>query len=409
MEIRPPASETEHREMTRIVRAALLSGPITEERFQSFLAGANDRDALAMFDGDAAVGHVAAFRFDTTVPGGARIATSGVTGVGVLPTHTRRGVLTRLMRQLLREARDRGQPLASLRASEAPIYSRFGFGLAGDQVAAVVQRDGARPFREPAATGSMRLLAGNEPTDVVPPIYERAARRRVGTINRFDWYWERLHEDVNKATASMEDPGTFVAVHTGADGVDDGYVRYSVTWAEGFGESYRGEGKILDLWGTDAAVERALWQYLLDIDLIATWRAAVRPPDEPIRRTFHDARAYNTVQRVDEQWVRVLDVDAALSARNYGPAANVVTIEVDDPLFEDNCGTWTIAEEGVRRSERRPDVTIDVAALGAAYLGGTSWIDLASSGEVGPVAHAALEALDALFQVRPIPFCGTDF
>lgn len=395
--------------MTRIVRAALLSGPITEERFQSFLAGAEDRDALAMFDGDDALGHVAGFKFDTTVPGGTRLATSGVTGVGVLPTHTRRGILTRLMQQLLREARDRGQPLASLRASEAPIYGRFGFGLAGDQVAVVVERDGARPFREPPAAGTMRLLAGDEPTEIVPSIYERAARHRVGTINRFDWYWERLHEDVNKETASMDDPGTFVAVHRGVDDVDDGYVRYSVTWADGFGENYRGEGKVLDLWGTDAAVERALWQYLLDIDLIARWRAAVRPPDEPIRRTFHDTRAYNTVQRVDEQWVRVLDVDAALTARTYGPAANVVTIAVHDPLFDGNCGTWTIAREGAQRSERQPDVTVDVTALGAAYLGGTSWVDLASSGEIGPAPHAALEALDALFQVRPTPFCGTDF
>jgi predicted acetyltransferase len=410
MEIRTPAGDDEHREILRMVRAALLSGPSDHKGFAAFMVGAGDRDSLAMFDDGRPVGHVAAYRLDTTVPGGRRVATAGVTGVGVLPTHTRRGILTRLMEQLLRGARTRGQPLASLRASEAPIYGRFGFGLAGDQVAIVVHRDGARPFRVPPAAGSMHLLVGNEPIEVVPALYDRVARLRVGTINRFDWHWPHLLEDVNKESASMGDPGTFVAVHRDADGGEDGYVEYTVTWADRFGENYlRGEGKILDLWGLDAAVERSLWEYLLDLDLVVTWRATIRPPADPIRRTFHDHRVYNTIQRLDEQWVRLLDVETALAARTYGRSAAAVTICVHDPLFGGNCGTWTISPDGARRGDGEPDLTIDVTALGAAYLGGTSWFDLAGSGEIGSVTEGALSALDALFQVRPIPFCGTDF
>ena len=409
MEMRLPDTDEEGREIARVVRAALLSGPIDDENFERFRAASGDRDSLAMFDDGAVVGHVAAFRFDTTVPGGTRLPMAGVTGVGVLPTHTRRGVLTRLMTELMRGARERGQPLASLRASEAPIYGRFGFGLAGDQISAVVRREGARPFREAAAPGSMRLLAGDEPAEMVPPIYDRAARRRVGTINRFDWYWERLLREVNKETGSMDEAGTFVAVHQAVDGSNDGFVRYSVSWAEGFGENYRGEGKIHDLWGTDDAVERALWQYLLDIDLIVTWRAGVRPTDDPIRRTFHDVRAYRSVHRVDEQWVRVLDVDAALRARTYGPAAESVVIEVVDPLFEENCSTWAIDRTGARRAVGEADVTIDVTTLGSAYLGGISWYDLRAAGELTGGSDDTLAALDALFLVRPTPFCGTDF
>ena len=67
--------------------------------------------------------------FDLTVPGG-ELPTAGVTVVGVLPTHRRRGVLRSLMRAQLDDAHERGEPLAALWASEESIYGRFGYGLA---------------------------------------------------------------------------------------------------------------------------------------------------------------------------------------------------------------------------------------------------------------------------------------
>ena len=255
----------------------------------------------------------------------------------------------------------------------------------------------------------MRLLFGDEPASVVPEVYERAARRRVGTINRHDWHWTRILRSVNEAADEMDAPGTFVAVHRSPDGLDDGYVQYTVKWAEGFSENPRGEGTVHDLWGVDDAVERALWQYLFDIDLIVKWRAGSRPSDDPIRRTLHDVRAYRAVLRVDEQWIRLLDTHAALDARTYGPSAQPVTIGVHDPMFEGNCGAWTISADGVERTSRDPDVRVDITALGSAYLGGVSWRDLASSGEVDGADDALLTALDALFAVRPIPYCGTGF
>jgi predicted acetyltransferase len=408
MELRPLQPD-ERRAAADVVRTSLLTGPLTDEHFDRGIPSSEAGDWVAAWDGDRCVGHTGAFRFDTTVPGGARLATAGYSRVGILPTYTRRGLLTQLMERTLRDAHERGQVLASLRASEAPIYGRFGFGLAGDLVAAIIRRDGARPFRHPTAPGSMRLLARDELEDVVPGIYDRAARRRVGTINRDDWYWTRLLENVNKPTADFNEAGTFLAVHSDPDGHDDGYVHYSVKWAESFAESYRGEGKVLDLWGTDEAVERSLWKYLLDVDLITLWRTAVRPSDDSIRRTFRDHRAYETVQRIDEQWVRILDVDLALRARAYGPAAGAVRIGVHDPFFSDNTGTWTVGPDGAEVTTAEPNVSVDITSLSAVYLGGVSWFDLAASGELANVDADQLSLLDGLFSVRPAPFCGTDF
>src|SRR5260221_5533724 len=82
------------------------------------------------FAGDRMIGGAGAFTFQMSVPGGALVPTAGITVVGVLPTHRRRGVLRMLMKEQLEDCRARGELAAYLWASEATIYGRFGYGLA---------------------------------------------------------------------------------------------------------------------------------------------------------------------------------------------------------------------------------------------------------------------------------------
>jgi predicted N-acetyltransferase YhbS len=79
------------------------------------------RYLLGACEGDAIVGSTGAFTFDMTVPGGAAVETSGLTIVAVLPTHRRRGILRRMMRRHLDDARAHGFALAALFASEGGI------------------------------------------------------------------------------------------------------------------------------------------------------------------------------------------------------------------------------------------------------------------------------------------------
>ena len=83
--------------------------PTTEdvERFSKMLA---PERMHATFDGKAIVGGAGAFTFEMTVPGGAPVPCAGVTVVGVLPSHRRRGLLTRMMRAQLDDVRERGEP-----------------------------------------------------------------------------------------------------------------------------------------------------------------------------------------------------------------------------------------------------------------------------------------------------------
>ncbi|HYN33176.1 MAG TPA: GNAT family N-acetyltransferase, partial [Ilumatobacteraceae bacterium] len=363
-DIRPVAVD-ERRAASDTLRVALLSGAINDEHFAAFQASWDESDAFAAWDGDQCVGHVAAFRFDSTVPGGARVPTAGVTRVGVLPTHTRRGLLTQLMHRLLRDAHEQNNVLSALHASETSIYRRFGFGLATDSACAVITTRHTKPWRSMPLPGSMRLLPYGQVLAVVPDLYERVARWHVGSISRPGWMWPRILKNASQPTVEPYGKGSFVAVHSDPSGADDGFVFYEVDWDETFAKNPTGVGKVHDLWGASPAVELELWRYLLDIDLITTWKAEPRPIDEPVRRAMHDSRAYEAVQRFDDQWIRNLDVDAALTARAYGTDQDSVNVRVHDPMFATNTGTWTISATGADRNDGPADIEVDIGTLSA--------------------------------------------
>ena len=126
----------------------------------------------AAFDGDRIVGGAGAFTFALSVPGGGKSPAAGVTVVGVLPTHRRRGVLTSMMKAQLEDCRARGELAAYLWASEATIYGRFGYGLASRIGAAKLARDRTRfaqPFEQ---RGTVRLVELEEAARTFPPLYD---------------------------------------------------------------------------------------------------------------------------------------------------------------------------------------------------------------------------------------------
>src|ERR671924_60027 len=88
------------------------------------------RAYFAALEDGSIVGNAAAVSFRLTVPGGARVSASGITAVGVPPSHRRRGITTALMERQLRDTISRGEPVSVLHASEGGIYGRFGYGVA---------------------------------------------------------------------------------------------------------------------------------------------------------------------------------------------------------------------------------------------------------------------------------------
>jgi predicted acetyltransferase len=398
----------EYRQVSATLSQALLRAPESDEQWAKprVIASWEDSDSLSAWDHGRCVGTAAGYRFDTLVPGGGWLPTSGVTRIGVLPTHRRRGLLRAMLTRLLTEAADRGQALASLRASETRIYQRFGFGLAGRLAEVTLTSGDALPLTGVEPSGTIRVLGHDELLPAVADIYERVARR-PGVVTRPTWMWQRYLENALELGGDAE----YVAVHTSAEGEDDGFVHYSVKWVDQRGLPSRGAGEIFDLWGATPAVELALWNYLCNVDLVDEWYADERPVDDVIQFAVADTRAYRTKSIYDEQWMRILDVDAALTTRRYGDVDGSVTIGVADPILPRNSGVWHLSAAGAKRvgDDADADLAVDIGQLSAAYLGGTAWRSLVAAGRTDVRNPSAVALADKLFAVPEAPYCCTHF
>jgi len=308
-----------------------------------------------------------------------------------------------MLRGLIADAVERGLALMSLRASQATIYGRYGFGAAGDFAFVNIDPAAAKPVRGADTTGSFRLLPADEILTVIPPLYPKIAMRRPGRITRpieFDQHFI-YDEAISLSSAS------YVVVHLDADGEPDGFVSYSVKASDDYAIM---RGELHDIFSATDAGELALWQFLFDIDLVTEWIADERPVDDLIRWACSDIRAYQYKRSIeDEQWVRLVDVDRCLKARTYAPANGSVVIAVVDGGIENNNHRWHISAQGAHRTDEPADIVAPIEAISAAYLGGRSWKVLAVTAGVECFDEEALVMADTLFATHPLPHCGTFF
>src|ERR671932_911398 len=145
---------------------------------------------LGAWEGDAIVGGAGAFSFDVTVPGGGAIPAAGLTMVGVHPTHRRRGVLSELVRSHFATARERGQLVSLLWASEGAIYGRYGYGMASLQTSMRIERDRAQLTGDGELVGQVRLLDARDALEYMRAIWDVVRRQRAGMLSRSREWWD---------------------------------------------------------------------------------------------------------------------------------------------------------------------------------------------------------------------------
>jgi predicted acetyltransferase len=358
-----------------------------------------------VFDGTSIVAGAGVMPLQLTVPGG-RVPCAGVTVVGVLPSHRRRGLLTRMMGAQLRAVRERGVPLAALWASEETIYGRFGYGLSSVGLMLAARRLTARLRSDlPPREGAIRMLDHDEASRLLPPLYERIARRTVGFLARpADWWELRTLDDREERRRGA---GPLNRAVLELDGKPAGYAIYRLK-TEGSGGEWKKTVIVHDAFGVDARATREIWRFLFEIDWVDEVETRLLPRDHPI--FLLTARVNELRARVwDGMWLRLVDVGAALAARSYAAGGRATIEVVADPIFPDNVGVWTIEGGEVRRSRRRPDVRLDVQALSSAYLGGFSFRGLAAAERAEEVSRGGLGRADALFATPRAPWCPEIF
>jgi len=357
---------------------------------------------IGAFVGGQLVGTADAVTSRLTLPGGAIVGHAAVTRIGVLPPFTRKGIATDLMRHQLRDIAARGEALATLRASEATIYERYGYGVASSSQTVEVQTARAKLRPDVAAGGPVRLLDTTEAWDVLPRIYADNRPSRPGTIDRPEVWWRSLR----MRTESSSGP-SYVAVH-GEPGSESGFARYRPVDTESWFISDQRTIAVEDFFAPSAVAYLGLLRFLLGLDLIDRVVFWMLPVDDPLPWLVVDRRAVRVTAVHDETWLRVVDAEKALAARRYA-GDETITIAVSDPLLPHNSASFTIAVGGAEPTDRRAQLHTDIAGLAAVLLGGATWHRLALAGLARAADPSALAAADRLFAVRDAPYAGFFF
>jgi predicted acetyltransferase len=177
----------------------------------------------------------------------------------------------------------------------------------------------------------------------------------------------------------------------------------------------KGFVNVIEALATTPEATREIWRFLLGIDWVASVKASLLPVDHPLLLQVARPRLLNW-RLADALWVRLVDVEKALAARRFAPAAPVspdapdtVVLEVLDMFCPWNEGRYRVGSDGVQRTSDDADLTLDVGTLGSVYLGGFTFRQLARAERIVERTPGAAALADAAFPVDRAPWCPEIF
>ena len=357
---------------------------------------------LAAFDADFAVGAAASYPFRLTIPGG-EVAAAGVTWVGVLPSHRRRGVMSAMMRAQIDDVHERGEPLAILWASESAIYGRFGYGIGAPCLALDAERGRFRLRDDPGPSGAVRLVERDEAARLFPPIYEHVRVATPGMLSRTKGWWAEYRLGDPEAWRRGAGPKFYAVLELDGAAVAYAIYRIKSNWEQGIP---RGELRIAEAFATSTVGTRELWRFLFGIDLVAKVQMFALDAASALFLMVMDGRSLQ-LKVADGLWLRLVDVEAALQARSYADAEPVV-LSVHDRFCPWNKGRFRVSDDS-GRTRQSADVELDVADLASAYLGAFDFHRLADAGRARELKPRGLERASLLFRTPRPPYCPEVF
>jgi predicted acetyltransferase len=390
------AEAGEYAAVQAVFGGAMMFDPKPDELWQQLFEP--DR-ALVATDGGQIIGTTRALTRELSVPG-AVVDAAHVTGVGVQPTHRRRGVMSQLIGRQLREV---PEAIAVLWASEPAIYGRFGYGAAawGVEYSADLHRVGAPNDR--IRPGELGVLTPDEALKELPGILRRLQAQRPGVSGRSDLRWQaRLNDKPDDRGGRTE---RRILVHRDETGTIDGYAlwRGKLSWGP---TGPANEVSVEELVAPELPAYKALWQHLLTMDLSAKLTYEYAAVDEPLQQLVTYPTALE--RRVGESlWLRVTDVPRALTQRRYAAPLDVV-LDVTDNLIESNTGRFRLTADGSTvtcdHTADAPDLALSVTELAGAYLGGRPLAEFAAIGRVTEYTPGALNLATAALRwpVAPV-------
>jgi predicted acetyltransferase len=388
------------------MRRAFAGPPPTDEELAASREITEFDRTLAVFDAGQLVATAGIFSYQMAVPGG-MLPCGGVTRVTVLTTHRRRGLLRAMMERQLADMRERGEPLAALYASEAPIYGRFGYGLATYQ--AEIELDRSRAVINAPSPGTGRVVMLDAPAAVTAftRVWQQVQPTQPGMVGLDERWWRSLLRDLETDRRGFS-PHYRVVYESDGKPLGFALYRLKLDWDASFPA---GVLRLESLIAATPDAYAALWQFVLGVDLMTKISAEMRPVDEPLRFLLTDSRQPRT--RVEDGiWLRLVDAEQALSGRRYR-VEGTLTIRVRDEFCPWNDGTFELqgGPDGAHchRSQADPDIELSAADLAATYLAGNRFHTLQGAGRVRELRPGALALADAMFATDRAPWCPSHF
>ncbi|NPD14871.1 GNAT family N-acetyltransferase [Xinfangfangia sp. D13-10-4-6] len=396
--IRDLISPDEKREAFALFRTAMLglpdlgaTDPGAETRYLE--SGA----FLGAFEADRLRAVANGYASEITLPGGASLPHLSVTHVGTGIGATRRGFARSLLAAQLQRARAAGLPLAGLRASDARIYGRYGFGIGSWSVSHELDLTGTRPLPEAAST-PLRAVDPLGDLPLLRRIAETEPAPRPARLARWDAWWEM------QAFRLRHAPGVHHAVVVGPPGAESGYLRFHSDAAGAWFTASERRAVIDDFVAHDAGAWRTLIHYLFSRDILHRVIFPSRPEDDPLPLLIDNPRALQIAGRRDESWIRILDPETVLAALPVKSGLRI-ELQVKDPVIAENNRVYQI---GDRNSAIFARISISVADLSSWIFGAVSAAALLVTDRISASADT-VAALDSLHPGGEKPWSGISF
>jgi predicted acetyltransferase len=359
---------------------------------------------------DRIVGTGGADSYSLTVPGGATVPMAGVAYMTTSVTHRRQGAFSRMMSQIHEHARDRGDVISGLWASQSHLYSRFDYGLAINSYDWEIDPSfgsfAHTPVSEDDETGAhVYFVSAAEAAVSLPGIYEQMHQQTAGSVDRTAgrWRYELFDEERVRAGASP----LFFAICE-EEGEQTGYVVYRM---RRLGDSDMGTLEVIEQVSVTDTAHATMWRFLLNFDLVGKITATNRPSDDPLWWMLSDPR--RLVRKAhDALWVRLLDIPKALEARTYN-ADGRLKIGLVSESQPEIAGTYVLdiddSQASVKKTTDKADIIMTPADLGALYLGGATPGPLVEAGRIDAISTGSLAKLHSMFSTDSAPWCAHYF
>jgi predicted acetyltransferase len=242
---------------------------------------------------------------------------------------------------------------------------------------------------------------------VLQAVYRQFSGPASGMLHRGTFYWEIMLRRSN-------DQHTYIAVYFDESDQPSGYCLYRTRWQDPASPEPSHVIDVFDFSWLNIEAYRGLWEYLGAHDLADRIRMEFVAEDDPAPNMLLEPRMLRR-NTWDGVWMRVVDVEQALSIRGYDFPGEVTVQIVDDDLCGWNNGSYRLSTSGDATDVERlsKDVQADIVAGPDAFAslisGHTRPSDLARMGRLAVGDDADAVQLDYLFSTRRRPTCPNMF